>query len=124
MLGVSKIGPKLALSVLGVMDVGELARSIEAGASASLARVPGVGKRTAERMILELKGKLALPDGGGPTAAPAPGPAPSSQDELLQTTLVRMGFRPAEAERAVRALPDRQRPLGELVREALSILAP
>jgi Holliday junction DNA helicase RuvA len=124
MLGVSKVGPKLALAVLGAMDAGELSRSIESGTVAALARVPGIGKRTAERMILELRGKL--PSVAGTAVAEQAGAAPtsSSQDELLHATLVRMGFRPAEAERAVKAIPRRDRPLGELVREALSILAP
>jgi Holliday junction DNA helicase RuvA len=124
MLGVSKVGPKLALAVLGAMDAGELACTIEAGSAAALARVPGIGKRTAERMILELKGKLPLVAGSAELAQSAAAALTSSQDELLHSTLVRMGFRPAEAERAVKGIAHRDRPLGELVREALSILAP
>jgi len=80
-------------------------------------------------MVLELKGKLAAPPAeaalggseGGPEGRVA---APGGQAALVQEALVRMGFRPSEAERAVAAVADYDRPLGQLVREALSILAP
>jgi Holliday junction DNA helicase RuvA len=125
LLSVSKVGPKLALAVLGAMSLTELGRAVAAGSAAELSRVPGVGKKTAERLVLELRDKLVMP-----AASPTPGeltprpPAVSSQTAQLHAALVKMGFRPSEADRAVAVVGDRERPLGELVRDALSILAP
>jgi holliday junction DNA helicase RuvA len=125
LISVSSIGPKSAMSILGALPAGELAAAITRGEVSRLVAVPGVGKKTAERLILELKGKL--------TAAPvvAKGPeapkaaAPEGKAELLHGALTRMGFRPAEAERAVTALGARVQtePLGDLVREALAQLS-
>lgn len=126
LISVAKVGPKLALAVLSALDVDDLARVVASGASTELSKIPGIGKKTAERIVLELDGKLAPPTG---TPVPAGGRAdvaspPPGQAALVQEALVRMGFRPAEAERAVTALSDHDRPLGQLVREALSLLAP
>jgi Holliday junction DNA helicase RuvA len=109
--------------------VDELARIVASGSVVELSKIPGIGKKTAERIVLELKGKLAAApaeaEKGG--AGGAPGgrvSAAGGQAALVQEALVRMGFRPSEAERAVAAVADYDRPLGQLVREALSILAP
>ena len=117
---VAKIGPKLALAVLGHLGVDELSSLLAAGDVVRLSKVPGIGKKTAERLVLELENKLAAP-------ARSPGMTarlPTGQAAQLQETLVRMGFRPAEAERAIAALPALDRPLDELLRAALSTLAP
>jgi Holliday junction DNA helicase RuvA len=128
LLGVSKIGPKIALALLGALTVAELARAVGAGEAPLLAKVPGIGKRTAERLVLELEGKLAfspVPLAGAPTAPGRP-PTPGSRAAMAQVeaTLVRMGFRQVEAERAVAALEGREAPLEELLREALALLSP
>jgi Holliday junction DNA helicase RuvA len=129
LIGVSNIGPKIALNILGALSVGELAAAVAGAQTAKLTAVPGVGKKTAERIVLELKDKLlahAPPVAG---AAPAPAARPASRGakaELLHGALTRMGYRPAEAERAVSALGARveTEPLADLVREALAVLAP
>jgi Holliday junction DNA helicase RuvA len=127
LIGISNVGPKLALSVLGAIAVDELAVVVERGELGKLVAIPGVGKRTAERLVLELKGKL--PRVGAPTA-PLPVAAPgagSAKSELLLGALTRMGYKPGEAERAVVALGQSrsldESPLGDLVREALALLA-
>lgn len=125
LISVSNVGPKIAMAVLGGLSAGELAAVIARGEVARLVAVPGIGKKTAERLILELKGKLqAAPVVGTKAAAPIPS-APEGQAELLSSALTRMGFRPAEAERAVAALGARVKtePLGDLVRDALAILS-
>lgn len=123
LLGISKIGPKLALSVLSTVSVRELAELVDSGQSARLTRIPGVGKKMAERMVLELRGRLSNgADAPGTAAAVAGKVGPKSA--VLVEALVRMGFKTAEAERAVSQLPNLDRPLGELMREALSLLAP
>jgi Holliday junction DNA helicase RuvA len=127
LIGISKVGPKLALSVLGAVSVGELAQLVATGQVGMLTKVPGVGKKTAERMILELEGKLSAPaTSPGVTRTPprAGAAGQSGQRGVLSEALVRMGFKPAEAERAVNAMDDLDRPMGELIREALAILSP
>jgi Holliday junction DNA helicase RuvA len=128
LIGVSNIGPKIALSILGTLSVGELAAAVARAETSKLTAVPGVGKKTAERIVLELKDKLqahALPAlaSGAPAARP---PARGAKAELLHGALTRMGYRPAEAERAVTTLGGRVETelLADLVREALAVLAP
>ncbi len=125
LIGVSNVGPKIAMALLGSLSAGELASVISRGEVARLVAVPGIGKKTAERLILELKGKLqATPVAPAKGAAPVPA-APEGQAELLASALTRMGFKPAEAERAVAALGARVKtePLGDLVRDALAVLS-
>jgi Holliday junction DNA helicase RuvA len=127
LIGVSNIGPKIALSILGALPVAELAHAVHHGEVAKLTRVPGVGKKTAERIVLELKDKILAPPPLAGAPAPAPRPAAKgAKAELLHGALTRMGYRPAEAERAVAALGARveAEPLADLVREALGVLAP
>jgi len=125
LIGVSSVGPKMAMAILGGLSAGELASVIARADVARLVAMPGIGKKTAERLILELKGKLqAAPVALGKVSAPA-APAPEGHAELLTGALTRMGFRPVEAERAVTALGARVKtePLGDLVRDALSLLS-
>lgn len=125
LIGISKVGPRLALNVLSAVTVDDLARLVDSGEVGQLTRVPGVGKKTAERLILELEGKLGRLPRGRAGKTPGPGPArPQGQGAVLHDALVRMGFKPSEAERAVGQLPDLDRPLGELIREALAVLSP
>lgn len=127
LIGVSNVGPRTALAVLSALPADELARAIAQKDTHRLTAISGVGKKTAERLVLELRDKLAAL----PAAATGPGPtivtkaAGSTQGELLHGALTRMGYRPSEADRAVEALAERveTEPLQELVREALAILA-
>jgi Holliday junction DNA helicase RuvA len=127
LIGVSNVGPRTALAILSALPAEELARAIAAKDLPKLTKIPGIGKKTAERLILELRDRLAKTPaatarGGG--ASPKDTPAARAQD-LLLGALTRMGYRPAEAERAVFALGPRvdAEPLAELVRDALSLLA-
>lgn len=129
LISISNVGPKLALAVLSAITIGELALAVSRGEAAKLVAIPGVGKKTAERLILELKGKLLVPavDPKTPGArAPAAPSATGTQAELLASALTRLGYRPAEAERVVGTLAASRDlevvPLGDLVREALALL--
>lgn len=128
-IGISNIGPKLGLAILGAVSVHDLAALVARGEVGKLTAIPGVGKKTAERLVLELKGKLsATAPADKPRAVAAQPPPKGSNAEVLIATLTRMGFRPAEAERAVLALGQGGRNLdetsiGELVREALTTLS-
>jgi Holliday junction DNA helicase RuvA len=103
LLGVTGIGPKVALNVLSAGAPDELRVAIAQGDTARLARVPGIGKKTAERLVLELKGKLDLK--GLPTAAPGLTPAAAAVNNELAELLVNLGYSTAEAAAAVAALP-------------------
>ena len=122
LISVSNVGPKIAIAVLSALPGPDLARAIAHKDIGKLTSISGVGKKTAERLVLELRDKLSLEGATGPTAVPATAPKGA---ELLIGALVNMGYRQAEAERAVTALGDKvgHAPVAELVREALVVLA-
>ena len=125
LIGVSSVGPKTAMAVLGVLPGPELSLAVGRGDIAKLTKIPGIGKRTAERIVLELKDKLPGVVGSVPHSPDAPVvPPKGAQADLVQRALVEMGFRAQEAERAVAALGDKidTAPLPELVRLALAHL--
>jgi Holliday junction DNA helicase RuvA len=117
LLEVSQVGPKAALAVLSVLSPPDLAAAIVAGDGAAIARAHGVGKRTAERIILELRDKLA--EGLGPLAAAPGAPAAGSAgaDPAL-AFLLGLGFSAMEARQAL-AGGDAGSPTEERVRDAL-----
>ena len=123
--GISAIGPKIAMSILGSLSLSELAVAVTRGETARLTKIPGVGKKTAERIALELKDKLLGPKVALTMPNAAAVPAPTAKAELIHGALTRMGFRPAEAERAIASLGSRveSAPIGELVRDALAVLS-
>jgi Holliday junction DNA helicase RuvA len=126
LIGVSNVGPKTAIAILSALPAGELARAVAAKELKVLTSIPGVGKKTAERLLLELRDKLPILTDGGPSLPlPTPAARPGTSDELLVGALTSMGYRPSEAERAVTALSGRMNgaPLPELIREALAVLA-
>jgi Holliday junction DNA helicase RuvA len=98
LLKISGIGPRTALAVLSGMSVAELAQAVAQQQAARLQKVPGIGKKTAERLLLELKGKLA-PDLSAPAAA-----ADGAQTDIVQA-LVALGYSEREATAALKALP-------------------
>lgn len=120
LIGVSGVGPKVALGVLSGIEADDLVHAIRANDVARLTRVPGVGKKTAERLILELKDKIAAFH----TGAPAPD-APSPKLNDLLSALANLGYSVAEADRAaaevVRLQPEA--PLGDLLRDALRVIS-
>lgn len=121
LLGIPNVGPKTALGVLSALSVTELARAIAGSDFGRLSKVPGIGKKTAERLVLELKDKL--PNPGGEVAPPAGAPVSDAKRRLL-SALTNMGYRAAEAERAVTGLGSKVEaaPIGELLKEALARL--
>jgi Holliday junction DNA helicase RuvA len=110
---VSGVGPRLALGILSGLAVPELADSVAHKNLGRLRAIPGVGPKTAERICLELRDKVApLAAAAGGTVAPPPAGAAPTTDLAAQVVaaLVHMGYRPAEAERAARSARER---LGE-----------
>jgi holliday junction DNA helicase RuvA len=118
LIGVSGVGPRMALALLSGLEPAELVHAITNGDEARLTRVPGVGKKTAARIVLEVKDRLvrqglksraALPAGGSPLTD-------------LESALENLGYKPQQIERATKALKPlaaEGAPLEELVREAL-----
>ena len=95
---ISGVGPRTALSILSGLSVTELSQAVALQDSARLVKVPGIGKKTAERLLLELKGKLA-PDIGLPVTA-----VNDNQNDIVQA-LVALGYNDREAQAALKALP-------------------
>jgi holliday junction DNA helicase RuvA len=124
LIGVPNVGPKTALGVLSALPAAELSRAVRAGDVVRLTKVPGIGKKTAERLVLELKEKLAMDGLVEPSGATPSQPAGDAAARLT-SALTNMGYRASEAEKAVASLGPRvdSSPLGELLREALAILS-
>ena len=122
LIAVSGVGPKLALSILSGIEAPDLVSALRPSDVARLTRIPGVGKKTAERLVLELKDKVRnLVAAGEP--APA-GPAASSKEDLV-SALVHLGYSRPEAERGVdRALKeDGEGRFEDLLRRTLRALS-
>jgi Holliday junction DNA helicase RuvA len=125
LLGVSNVGPKIAVAVLGALPAAQLASAVARQDLNAFKGVPGVGRKIAERLLLELRDKLNELEDSATIPPPAPGRSRSDGDDRLRGALTGMGFRPAEADRAVASLAPRmhEAPLEELLREALALLA-
>ena len=96
---ISGVGPRTALSILSGLSVAELAQAVTLQDGARLVKVPGIGKKTAERLLLELKGKL-----GPDLAAPAANALSDAQGDITQA-LQALGYNEREAQAALKALP-------------------
>ncbi len=116
LIKISGVGPRTALAVLSGMSVGDIAQAVTAQDASRLVKVPGIGKKTAERLLLELKGKIGA-DLGQPGAAPAS----DAQADILQA-LVALGYSDKEATLALKALPA-DVGVSEGIKQALKALA-
>ena len=105
LIGVSGVGPKAALALLGIARPVDVAAAIAAGDTAALARAPGVGKKTAERLIVDLRSKVGgLGVGGQSLGTPGQGAGGPAQDEAA-AALRALGYTPAEAAAALAEAP-------------------
>ena len=114
---VSGIGAKIALAVLSGVSVHAFAQLVQAGDVTALTRIPGIGKKTAERMVVELRDRAA--DLGG--VAPLPGMAAAATDPLSEATIAlqQLGYKPAEAQRMAKAAFAEGDPPESIIRKAL-----
>jgi Holliday junction DNA helicase RuvA len=99
LIGVNGIGPKLALSVLSGIESADFVRAVEQGDVTRLTRIPGVGRKTAERMTLELRDRLPKIDATSPAAA-----AIDATGGDVVSALVNLGYQRAAADKAVEAV--------------------
>jgi Holliday junction DNA helicase RuvA len=117
LLGAAGVGPALALKILSVHSPNQLGRAVAEEDLAALTLVPGVGKRTAERLLVELRARLELP---AADAASASGTADPRAE--VRQALARLGYGPDEIREAMAHLPD-EGPVDDLLRAALQALA-
>jgi Holliday junction DNA helicase RuvA len=115
LLKVNGVGPKVALSVLSGLSVDDLSMAVASQDAARLTKVPGIGRKTAERIVLELRDKLAQAVGSSAPATTLPG------GDVLNALLA-LGYNDREAAAAVKQLPA-DLPLTDAIRQALKLLA-
>ena len=123
LIEVSGVGPRLAQTILSGMPAAELAAALMGGEIARLTTISGVGKKTAERLVVELKDKLKT---SGLLVRASPAPVPLSGSGALVSALLNLGYKPAAAERtaeAVRRSLGPQAAVEDQLREALRLIA-
>lgn len=119
LMTVKGVGPKLALAAIDAIGVSELARAVGEEDLKTLQRIPGVGRKTAQRLVLEIGDKLGAPD----QASPLPRkPSRSQQAEAVATALEQLGWPRAVATRAVDGLEGEFLTMEEMLRAALAQL--
>lgn len=125
LLKVSGVGAKMALAILSGMSVDEFVRCVQESDSASLVRLPGIGKRTAERLIVEMRDRLDVGAGvsGASGAVASPGAAPATPVADAVEALVALGYKPLEASRMVRVVQTQGLSSEEIIRAALKGVA-
>jgi holliday junction DNA helicase RuvA len=121
LITVSGIGPKLAITILSGMAADEMVSSIRGNDVPRLTRIPGIGRKTAERMVLELRDKLPVEQAGEVSAITAMSPV----EEDVLSALINLGYQRAAAEKALAAVfKDGMRgPFDAMFREALAALS-
>jgi Holliday junction DNA helicase RuvA len=117
LLKISGVGPKVALAVLSGLSVDDLAAAVVSQDAARLTKVPGIGKKTAERLVLELRDRLAFA-----TTAVAADSAGGAARSDVANALLALGYNEREAQAAVKQLPA-DLPLADAIRQALRTLA-
>ncbi len=117
LLKISGVGPKLALSVLSGLSLGDLAVAVANKDATRLTKIPGVGKKTAERLLLELQGKFEVTGAGTVQGAPA---ASSGSD--IVNALLALGYNEKEADWAAKQLP-KDAGVSDGIRQALKLLS-
>ena len=117
------VGPKLALALMSGLEVDELVRCVQAQDTSVLVRIPGVGKKTAERLLVELKDRFkawaSMPAIAPLVVEPGSKTAVSSAENDAVSALISLGFKPQEASRAVSAIQEENLSSEEMIRRAL-----
>lgn len=118
LLKVNGVGPKLALAIVSGMTPIELYQIIHAADITALSRIPGVGKKTAERLVVELKDRLPKPADNALTNAPLRTPSADPANEALNALLA-LGYKAPQAEKMIEAYKDQGLSVEEMIRQAL-----
>ncbi|TWG90485.1 Holliday junction DNA helicase subunit RuvA [Luteimonas sp. J16] len=116
---VTGIGARIALAILSGASVGQFAALVQAGDVAALTRIPGIGKKTAERIVVELRDRAEAMAGAPATAPGTGGPAPADPLSEATIALQQLGYKPAEAQRMAKAAAADGDPAEAIIRKAL-----
>lgn len=118
---ISGVGPKMALGLLGAMPLRDLQMAILLGDVTALSRAPGVGKKTAQRIALELKDKVGATEPLAPAPTGGKAAVPVASDGMVEAleALIALGYSSDEARRALNAVKDKADKADELIRLAL-----
>ena len=122
LIKVNGVGPKLALTILSGMDVADFVRCVRDGDSAGLVRLPGVGKKTAERLLIEMRDRLRDWHADGVAVGEGAATLPARAGDRLQdaeSALIALGYKPQEAAKMIAAVKDDSASSEELIRAAL-----
>lgn len=122
LLKVNGVGPKMALAIVSGMTVNEFAERVKAGDAAGLTRLPGVGKKTAERLIIEMRDRLPKVEGSGVSehvVKPEQVAIKSDPEEEAVNALLALGYKPTEASRMVSRQANQGLPVEVMIRNAL-----
>ncbi len=123
LLKVSGVGPKIALGILSGLSVADFLRVLEAEDAAALVRIPGVGRKTAERILIDMRDKTGDLSGTGSAFVPTSTTAVPSAHQEASVALVALGYRPQEVVRLLKAAGDDAQTTEELIRRALRAAA-
>lgn len=130
LIKVSGVGPRLALGILSGLDAGQFIRCIENRDVNALVKLPGIGKKTAERLLIDMVDRIKQLDGQyvpsapsaiTPSAAPAPNSDPAAEAEAA---LIALGYKPQEAARAITRVSADGMSAEDLIRQALKAMIP
>ncbi len=128
LLKVTGVGARMALAILSSMDAARFAQCVEQDDSDSLTRIPGIGKKTAQRLVIEMRDRLDGLTGGAAIVTGSLTPASGSErDQALAdavSALVALGYRPPDASRMARAADDGAKTSEEIIRTALRAVNP
>lgn len=124
LLKVNGIGPKVALAILSSIEPDDFVRCVTEQNATALQRLPGIGKKTAERLIIEMRDRLADWSGDSPitagyTPTPELGMLPKNPEQDAISALIALGYKPQEASRAITQIGDKTLSSEELIRAAL-----
>jgi Holliday junction DNA helicase RuvA len=121
LLKVTGVGARMALAILSGMDARRFALCVQQQDISALTRLPGIGKKTAERLVMEMRDRVDLPGEGLPAASPRSGSLAVTDAALADavSALVALGYKPVEANRMARAAGDGARTSEEIIRLAL-----
>lgn len=117
LLKVSGVGPRIALAILSGVTSAAFAQCVREQDTGTLTRIPGVGRKTAERLIVEMRDRIDRPDGGGAASHPTSGP-----EAEAYSALVALGYKPAEATKLLKSV-DGAGSTEDLIRRALQSAA-
>ena len=121
LIKISGVGPRIALAILSGVSAEGFVRCVQSEDAASLTRIPGVGRKTAERLIVEMRDRLK--QAGSALAQAVPAGAPGSPGDEAFAALVALGYRPPEAQRLLKLVEDKAGTTEELIRAALQAAA-